>query len=88
MQINIQISDELIHQDSAVSTPSVIVDTRPSPYATTDAMSGGAAPGGTALSPAQVPYDALSAGSAEQQLAPVTPSTPGQANNNGGPAPS
>ena len=91
MQINIQISDELIHQLGAVSTPSVTVDTRSSPYSITDAMSGGAGPevaGETPVSPGQVPYDALSAGSAEQQIAPVAPSAAGQANKDGGPAPS
>jgi hypothetical protein len=91
MHINIQISDELTHRTDKVSTPSFTVDTGPSSYAASDAMSGGAAPemaGEIAVSPGQTSYDALSAGSAEQQVAPVAPSAAGQANNDGGPAPS
>ena len=91
MHINIQISDELIHRTDDVSTPSFTLDTGFSPNVARAAMSGGAAPamgGEITLSPAQTPHDALSAGPAEQRVAPVAPSSAAQANNDGGPAPS
>jgi hypothetical protein len=90
MRFVIEIPDQLIQPTAHVSQPLSPTDsTAPSQYAASDAMSGGAGPemaGGVAVSSVQTAHDALSAGSAEQPVAPIASSAAGTAINDGGAA--
>jgi hypothetical protein len=92
MRFVIEIPDQLIQPTAYVSQPLPPMDsTAPSHYAASDAISGGAGPemaGGVAVNSVQTAHDTLSAGPAEQPVAPIASSAASTAINDGGSAPS
>lgn len=82
MRFTIEIPDELFHTGGSMSQPSI---TQSKSDASSDAMSGGAGPGG-GLVAVDLVTNELSAGPAER-CATVVPETASQAVNDGGPSP-
>jgi hypothetical protein len=85
MRFTIEIPDELFLTAGSQSQPSATLN---KPDASSDAMSGGAGPGGGSDGAAvDRTINELSAGGAEQYATDVAPATASQAANDGGPGP-